>query len=101
MFCGRSAVGEPTKNTYSESTGWGEKWRVIMKFSFDITDIDNIAENWLAILIDEVETSKSIDINDVRYIVDLMYANPKMKRLVPCIIKELFGYYEDPLIEEF
>jgi len=72
-----------------------------MKFSYDIEDIDNIAENWLAILIDEVDSNQSIDINDVRYICDLMKANPKMKRLVPCIIKELFGYYEHQLVYEF
>lgn len=72
-----------------------------MKFSYDIEDIENIANNWLAILIDEVDRNKSLDRDDVKYIVNLMKEHPKMKRLVPVIIKELFGYYEHSLIEEF
>jgi uncharacterized membrane protein YvbJ len=72
-----------------------------MKFSYDIEDIENIANNWLAILIDEVDRNKSLDRDDVKYIVNLMKEHPKMKRLVPVIIKELFGYYEHSLVEEF
>ncbi len=72
-----------------------------MKFSYDIEDIENIANNWLAILIDEVDRNKSLDRDDVKYIVNLMQEHPKMKRLVPVIIKELFGYYEHSLVEEF
>ena len=36
-----------------------------MKFSYDIEDIENIANNWLAILIDEVDRNKSLDRDDV------------------------------------
>ena len=79
----------------------GENLGDIMKFSYEIEDIENIANNWLAILIDEVDRNKSLDRDDVKYIVNLMKEHPKMKRLVPVIIKELFGYYEHSLVEEF
>lgn len=79
----------------------GENLGDIMKFSYEIEDIENIANNWLPILIDEVDRHKSLDEDDVRYIINLMKEHPKMKRLVPVIIKELFGYYEHSLVEEF
>ena len=72
-----------------------------MKFSFDIEDIDEIAEEWLRILVANQETNKAIDASDCRYISELMLNNPKMERLMPCIIKELLGYYKTPLREEF
>ena len=72
-----------------------------MKFSFDIEDIDEIAEEWLRILVANQETNKAIDASDCRYIAELMLNNPKMERLMPCIIKELLGYYKYPLIDEF
>ena len=79
----------------------GENLGDIMKFSYEIEDIENIANNWLPILIDEVDRHKSLDKDDVRYIINLMKEHPKMKSLVPVIIKELFGYYEHSLVEEF
>ena len=43
-----------------------------MKFSFDIEDIDEIAEEWFRILVANQETNKAIDASDCRYIAELM-----------------------------
>jgi len=72
-----------------------------MKIRLDEWDVEKIAEDWFELLMEDVKNNKAIDESDCRYIADLMLANPKMERLIPCIIKELLGYYEAPLELEF
>jgi hypothetical protein len=81
-----------------------------MKFSFHIDDIEEVSSVWFEILnakayeklvsrvkgIDQDEFS-SLDHSDMRYIERVITKHPKLKRLMPLIIKEsliLYGYNE-------
>ena len=103
---------EPNKNTHSELTEVGDKRRIDMKFSFHIDDIELVSEVWYEILHNRAyeklddrirhkevrgEEYSTIDTLDMRYMEKVFKKHPKMKRLMPSIIKEsliLYGYNE-------
>jgi hypothetical protein len=81
-----------------------------MKYSYDIDDIEIVSVDWYDILNSKAykqldhkmvkrtleEEFSTIDRADMRYIEDIFKKYPKMKRLMPAIIKESLLFYWHP-----
>jgi len=98
MFMRGSAQVNPHK-THSESTEWGEiRFRKNdMKYRYDWAEIKHASDLWCYQLsrMDEVFQGDNpvIDSNDIRYIREVMDRNPKLERLMPCLIEQTMLLY--------
>tara|TARA_R110002012_G_scaffold203980_1_gene373496 strand:- start:132 stop:347 length:216 start_codon:yes stop_codon:yes gene_type:complete len=70
-----------------------------MKYRFDHCDVINASRNWFynldTLAQSETDIKRVINEHDVKYIRDIMEANPKLEALMPYIIQETLLNYEE------